>query len=1050
MLDTVEIWVPEDVEDTSIPSMQQAFEEKAFCIVSDEMWAKLQSLCINENDIAEISIENRNHEYLELIDIYFTQVQELRKILEDYHMNECRRFKSDMHPNEFQKMIDQQVKLDLLAKLSYDFSLKKLFESYEWKWQKVINKSYFRNFSYLVFFSTDWTKYQFDWDLAIEFFELAEQIERRRKSWEDNYDVFDEICYAYNNLYEKIQKPELFNDLLRLCISTWKEHCIYLLKVLKNFDIPSDIEMLWVHYSELMNLSLIAWKNSTIIFNYPSSKLWFLNWKNKDLIISWLEKLWPDFIYVLNSNSWFINHIIERFPERFIEFCANLKWLADYSDNNEGFYRPSLIFIKDFIVDYPDGWDYLLKVWEIFGESIPWMFSIWKSFINDLFKYFPENYEEILLEIRDIWKHVHEWNEWHFLTYWIKFLAQFLEEWKEKFTEAMGQIKRINAEKIKKNSDAIQVFYQDWLDFVSRYMAHPPDTKNWKWIEICEKIIKIINKHYSNKDEKGNNFLKMYMLWFNQFIWYQLIDLDRALLDELQNFLEKIWWNKDALRVIKSLVDFVDIDDINTEWMTTITSYQISKSSKTAISYTLSYLLKHKKSKIIPFIQNLNSIKDLDLWVNINSVLLGWVSLEYKSDEELQELFAGANVEDTKIYQTFEKLCVNIISSLQIDKSIYPFVIELLINEWQRKLGDIKRWIVQIKDRTQKRFNKTSIMPFLIEIQNAFAESLLDYFEKVVHQKINIKFRKEFKVSRYIDDALINQNLIELYKMYSSTRINRKQVFELIQKYLNWKVYTWKWEISKTYPYNRKENEAFAKQTLKDNAGIWLSRNERIFEIKENESKEEKVDNISEWIAHHLKVANEKLKLLELKDEKWNQIIFQTHWDLRNYFNLTLKKEREKYEVAIFNDLELQIKSIETLLKNNNAQKKKISKIKVYHELEPLKIAMMWNWVDGSCLSYYNPIWNYWSAITNALEVNKWVFYIEDEHWNIIARILVWIDNNWNLEVHPMYLKWNIEISLKRYFDEYIDNIAQELWVTKQWDRYDVKILFCERWYEWD
>jgi hypothetical protein len=119
---------------------------------------------------------------------------------------------------------------------------------------------------------------------------------------------------------------------------------------------------------------------------------------------------------------------------------------------------------------------------------------------------------------------------------------------------------------------------------------------------------------------------------------------------------------------------------------------------------------------------------------------------------------------------------------------------------------------------------------------------------------------------------------------------------------------------------------------------------------------------------------------------------------------------------------------------------------------------MMGNWVDGSCLSFYNEVWNYWSAITNALEVNKWVFYIEDEMWNIIARVLVCLDNEWKLDIHPMYFKWNIEVDLQKFFDKYIKELALQLWILNgvNWYRYDdwvrswVKLLFCEDWYNWD
>ncbi len=1000
--------------------IQDEFKEKAFCIVWNQMKAKIEDLGLNEDDIANITFDNEVDSHLELIDLYFPQIQELKSILKEEYSEEHSRYRNH---GDFQDMVDEETKRSLLAKLSYNISLKELFIKYDWIWQKVINKRYFRNFSYLVQYAESGEKYQFDSTLVIEFFELAEKIERNIKWWEDRYDVFDGICDAYENMYKIVPKAELFNDILRLCIAAWEKWCKNLLKELKDFDRKDDIKILQNNYSNIIKLWIIAGENNQKIFyfSFLSFYLNFLNWENKDLVIAWLEKLWPDFIWVLNGNSWFIQNVLERFPEQFMEFCENLKKLADYSKNNETFYTISLSSITQFIINYPNKWDYLLKIWEIFWKNSPWILSIWNNFINELIKHFPNNYEEILLEVRDIWEHVHWWNGWYFLTYWIKFLAKFLEEWKEKFIEAMEALKRINDDKLKQNHNTGWVFFNYGLAFVLRYMMHSPESKDWKWVEICEKIINIINKYYSNKkDDITNNFFTSYMLGMNQYIWYQIIDQDITLLDELLNFLEKVWWSKDSIRVINSLSEQSRINNrrINNIW-----NNALKKSSNT-ISFSLAYLLKYKKSKIIPFIKNLNLIKDLDLSININSILFWWVSLEYLPNTTLEEIFNWENVEETKIWKFFIKIW------------------------WQNnsQFEDVKRWISQIKQA--KKVSKSSHIPYLLKIQNVFAESTLEYFEKTIHKKIHLKFRREFQLSKEFDDSLLNENLLEFYKMYSSTKINKQHAFDLIQRYLSGKVYDWSWNIYETYPYNRDENQEFLEHTLKDKAEIWLSRNDKVYNIEETENLEEKIDNIPERIAHHLKIANEKLKLLEVKDEKWNFIGFKTHWKLIDYFDTKLKKDKEKYDQNLFADLELQVHAIKDLLKTKNT--KKVSKIKIYHELEPLKIAMMWKWVDNSCLSYYSTVWNYWSAITNALEVNKWVIYIEDENGNIIARVLVWIDNNWNLEIHPVYYKWNVWIDLKKYLDEYIDNLVSELWVTKHWDRDNVKILFCDDWYSWD
>jgi hypothetical protein len=136
----------------------------------------------------------------------------------------------------------------------------------------------------------------------------------------------------------------------------------------------------------------------------------------------------------------------------------------------------------------------------------------------------------------------------------------------------------------------------------------------------------------------------------------------------------------------------------------------------------------------------------------------------------------------------------------------------------------------------------------------------------------------------------------------------------------------------KKYPYSRKENKEFLEETLGKKKQVWLSRNEQEFEVENREQKEEN-DNTQERINHHLKVANEKLEMLEIKQK------FNDPGKITNFFDTKLKKEDEKYDRTFFSDLKFQIDEIKKLLKTNKSRK--ISKIKIYHELNPLKITMM-------------------------------------------------------------------------------------------------------------
>lgn len=80
---------------------------------------------------------------------------------------------------------------------------------------------------------------------------------------------------------------------------------------------------------------------------------------------------------------------------------------------------------------------------------------------------------------------------------------------------------------------------------------------------------------------------------------------------------------------------------------------------------------------------------------------------------------------------------------------------------------------------------------------------------------------------------------------------------------------------------------------------------------------------------------------------------------LVNYYNTEVKKKLENIKnestlppeefESIFNDLALQINSINNLFKQTKA--KEITQIKIYKETDPAKVLMMGNVVDGSCLS---------------------------------------------------------------------------------------------------
>ena len=108
----------------------------------------------------------------------------------------------------------------------------------------------------------------------------------------------------------------------------------------------------------------------------------------------------------------------------------------------------------------------------------------------------------------------------------------------------------------------------------------------------------------------------------------------------------------------------------------------------------------------------------------------------------------------------------------------------------------------------------------------------------------------------------------------------------------------------------------------------------------------------------------------------------------------------------------------------------------------------MWNWVQWSCLSFYSKIWNYWSAISNAVDVNKWVYYIEDENGILLARVLLAIDNDNKLMRFKMYFAKTVEANLNKYFNMYYIELAEKIWLKINWSQNKVENIESEKWYK--
>ena len=182
------------------------------------------------------------------------------------------------------------------------------------------------------------------------------------------------------------------------------------------------------------------------------------------------------------------------------------------------------------------------------------------------------------------------------------------------------------------------------------------------------------------------------------------------------------------------------------------------------------------------------------------------------------------------------------------------------------------------------------------------------------------------------------------------------------------------------------------------------------------------------WFETSLKILN-----LNKKDFAWilknyllgnfdnieEQKQFDT-WANRAWLKLNLNEEQQKIWLS---------KNKETFFYEKGEQsKEKVGKIIIEKELDPLNILMMWNRVNWSCFSFYSPWKNFAYAVANAVDVNKWVFFIKNEKWNLIWRTCITIWKNKNLVNYKIYKTWLWEnLELDYIFAEYLAILSKKM-----------------------
>ncbi|UFX83225.1 hypothetical protein [Candidatus Absconditicoccus praedator] len=368
------------------------------------------------------------------------------------------------------------------------------------------------------------------------------------------------------------------------------------------------------------------------------------------------------------------------------------------------------------------------------------------------------------------------------------------------------------------------------------------------------------------------------------------------------------------------------------------------------------------------------------------------------------------------------------------------------------RLNQLKDKLVQKKLR---EFDNLLANGNIKGLEKLLMENLIEYFINTYYRKRKIKIASNIKkeLGEHISigdidiEKIDRQEFKESYKMALSTQINKKQINKLLIDYFKGKFDNL--EDGKLNQYDTKRNKKWLRKHLnKKQQKIWLSRNTKIINVLGDEDNQ--AENIESRIDHHFEVAIRKINEINSLGFDF-EVEFDSSGNLVNYFNSEIKKSKKQIKEAsseedLFDDLELQIREIEELFKGKKS--KEANKIIIERELDPLNSLMMGNRVEGSCLSFNRGLGNYYSVISNTIDVNKAVFYVKDENYNILGRCLVTIGNDNKISRYKMYYNGNVSASIDNYFDKYIKELSEKLGLQLNGSSRRVKKIECDKWYD--
>ncbi|MDP7324409.1 MAG: hypothetical protein QF632_06620 [Candidatus Woesearchaeota archaeon] len=235
-------------------------------------------------------------------------------------------------------------------------------------------------------------------------------------------------------------------------------------------------------------------------------------------------------------------------------------------------------------------------------------------------------------------------------------------------------------------------------------------------------------------------------------------------------------------------------------------------------------------------------------------------------------------------------------------------------------------------------------------------------------------------------------------------------------------------EVEKSFPYIDPRNKIFIENMNSKGINMkpWLYGWEEILPIEEISNKKQRMRLIQKNIQ-------------EIRNKFQQEGIQMSDQDCESetFINEELKKLDDDKKADIKKNINI-IKG----LKKEGENLKGINKVKVYIELNPLKVLQMGEKVSGSCLSLDGSYGG--ETITNAVDVNKRVVWAE-HNGKILGRVLLAMNDNGKILRFQTYYT-NMELDLDTVFKVFVQHLAKKC-KTKTSSTGKVSTIIASDWY---